>query len=120
MLVSEKKKTLHRAQIESFLRKDLMENESQANWDWEADLRFAEFIGDAEAVKDISRGLRSNNLLDVVQWHAFWKKKITQKRLHHLNNMVKSGLVRAMWVGSGPCGKSDLGVSRIRTYSLRG
>ena len=101
-----------------FLLADLKNYLTQSSWDWCADERFAEHIGykDYSTIVDCLNSGAPGPLRRAVS--LTWKKPVTDRRLRVLRKLVGSGLVESYWVGTGRGGKSEFGVSRIRSYGL--
>lgn len=87
----------------AILLADLRAGNSQGAWDWPADLRFAIAIGDKEAIDDIQRAMKSNapwSLL-LAAYKGLVDARITQRRLRALRALIRDGLVRGYWSGTG-------------------
>ncbi len=106
----------------AFILRDMRTNGfgSQGSWDWPADLRFAEHMGDRDAI-DLYR--------DILKSHAPFPFQIAaQKRVDHVRRrrlralrlLVKQGHVEAWWLGAGVGGHTEFGVRRLRAYALKG
>jgi hypothetical protein len=106
---------------EEFLLADLAGHEFVFSWDWQADLRFARFLGETKIVESIEAAMASHapwpNLFDFYQTIV---KPVTQRRLRVLRSLVKAGKAEAEWVSSGECGRANYGVTRFRAYRLSG
>lgn len=103
---------------EEFLIKDLEENESQSSWDWEADFRFAKQFYPNEC-KDIALIIRSQTLhAHQIVAHRLLAEKTKSSRLRTMRRLIKKGIVKAYWVGTGWGGKHDFGINRVRAYFL--
>jgi hypothetical protein len=101
---------------ESFLIDELKSDRMQSSWDWESDLRFAErFDMDCELLRE---AIDSSAPLKFRYMSANFNKTIKQRRLSALRRLVKKGVVRAWWSGTGVGGASEFGVGRVRSYSL--
>jgi hypothetical protein len=102
---------------------DMRKHGPQASWDWEADLRFAQAISDDEAVKDCQELLRSANRgsiwpLLIIAHQELVGKRITRRRVRALRRLVQERRAKAFWLGTGPQGRADFGVGRVRHYKL--
>jgi hypothetical protein len=102
-----------------FLLNDLQENGPQAAWDWPADLRFAEHVGDSDVAQILKWAIHSRTVLPVliatVKLHG---GQINQRRLRALRLLIHTGKVDAQWSGMGERGVHDFGVNRTRVYHL--
>ncbi len=102
-----------------FLLNDLQENGPQASWDWPADMRFAQHVGDTDTAQLLEWAIHSQTVLPVliatVKLHGEWVK---QRRLRALRLLAHMGKVQAKWDGMGERGVHDFGVSRTRVYYL--
>lgn len=102
---------------EEFILTDLKENYSQCSWDWPADERFAEHLKVEDTL--ICEAMDSGAPLALrIAASSTWHN-ITQKRIAILRGLCKLGYVDAYWAGTGPGGKTEFGVNRIRTYALK-
>lgn len=101
---------------ERFLLDDLRENHAQSSWDWPADERFAEHVGDGDNLITESMESGAPSAFRIAAAKTW--ERITQRRLRALRALVKRGLVVAFWSGTGPGGFTDFGVRRVRTYDL--
>jgi hypothetical protein len=99
----------------------MIEHGGTESWDWDADLAFAEYLGDDESVKMIRAAKRSAAPFPFIKsaWRLTWRKTITNNRLRILRSLVKQGKVIAYWQGTGYGGTVDFGVGRVRSYRLR-
>lgn len=99
-----------------FLLADMEKHGGQSSWDWEADRRFAEFIGDTEAADMLNRAIKSE-AVDCFRFAAArTARHVTRKRLRVLNDLRKRGLVDSGWIGTQEGGRNTFGVGRIRAY----
>jgi len=91
------------------------------SWDWEMDLKFAERVGDDEAVDLLKRLLKSDSPfpLQIRVWDDGIRWSLTKRRLRSLRKLVHEGLVETDWAGTGRGGLADFGVSRIRGYIMK-
>ena len=96
---------------------DLKQHGGQSSWDWEADARFAEIIGDFESAK-ILWGVVHSSTMVFRQLTIVQKTGITKKRLRALRRLVKLGLVESSWESLGAGGRNIFGVGRLRGYNL--
>lgn len=87
-----------------------------SSWDWEMDRKFAEKIGDEDAVKLLKEF--GGSVLAMREHDRCIRPTITARRLRALRKLVGMGLVTSYWVGTGWGGRSDLGVNRLRGYML--
>ena len=87
--------------------------------DWEADLAFAEHLQDKEAAEILKLMLKSASPLLIQVSRTNIPDRVKKKRLKVLNELVKQGLIRASWIGTGDDGgKNTCGLGRIREYRL--
>ena len=106
--------------LDQFLLDDLKAHGGQSSWDWNADQRLAEWLGNAEAVEGIEAAKHAGGLLVyALGVHSLYAKKIKRIRLAGLRKLVKAGLVESWWIGLGYGGGSEFGVNRVRTYRLK-
>ncbi len=107
-------------QQRDFLKREL-KRESQSSWDWEADSRFAEFLGEKQIAKDLLHAARNVGLIyfAVTAWEMFEGPRIKRLRLRRMNELEQEGIVISEWRGTGPDGKTLYGVNRNRAYFLR-
>jgi hypothetical protein len=103
--------------LKKLMMKDLEEYGEQSSWDWDADLRFAIMINDEKSITIIQEALKSYSTSQV-RCQAVAETGITKKRLRVLNGLIRLGLVKASWVGTGEGGRNLYGVSRVRSYEL--
>ncbi len=87
-----------------------------SSWDWEMDLKFAEKIGDEEAVKLLKE--LGGSVLAIREHDRYIRPTTTDRRLRALRKLVEKGLVESYWVGTGWGGRNDTGVNRLRGYML--
>ena len=100
-----------------FLINDFKEHPVQSSWDFEADLRFAKAIGDKEAVELIKPMLNGGFLPAILAiFRHTIRPRITNRRLRAMRKLVKQGLVKIGWLGTGYGGKTEFGVNRVRSY----
>lgn len=98
---------------------DLEQHGSQGSWDWEADLRFAQAIGDKEAVDDLKKCLRSSAVFALlISAQRGLVGHITRRRVRALQQLVRDGKAKAYWLGTGAYGKTEFGTNRVRHYEL--
>lgn len=99
---------------------DMQKHGDHGAWDWEADLRFAQAIGDDEAVRDCANLLRSNApyALQIMAHRVVIAPRITWRRVRALRQLVRGGKARSFWLGTGPRGRTEFGVNRVRHYRL--
>ena len=98
---------------------DILQTHTQgitSSWDWEMDRKFAEMIGDEEAVKLLKEF--GDSVLAMREHDRCIRPTITARRLRALRKLVGMGLVTSYWIGTGWGGRSDLGVNRLRGYSI--
>lgn len=100
-----------------FLLDDLKKHGVQMSWDWEADLRFAEAIGDKQS-SEILWLVVNGGAPTAVKWSHVQRTGIPQKRMRYLRQLVKRGDVISYWSGSEEGGKCQFGVNRFRNYAL--
>jgi len=102
------------------VRLDLAKHGAQDSWDWQADLRFAEAVGDEEAVKDCKDLLKSHAPFPtLIMFHRLALGRIQQRRVRALRLLVRAKEVRAWWLGTGPYGRTEFGVNRVRHYETQ-
>lgn len=107
-------------EIQDFLMTDLKENGSQSSWDFQADLRFAKFLKEEEAVADLERILFSSAPLALIlDAHSALIGKVKNKRLAGLRELVSMGEAESFWMGLGQGSMNQFGAKRVRCYSLR-
>lgn len=110
-----------RNDIDRWLYEDIKEHGPQSSWDWEAELRFARFVGDTHAAEWIEKavdskaptGLRCAVVESVYQ-------RVHRQRLEGLRRLKARGIVTASWIGGGAGCWYELGVRRFRLYQLAG
>jgi hypothetical protein len=113
-----KKKTKH--ELRDFMLNEMKEYGYQSSWDWAADLRFAEFIGDETAVEMLHEIMKSNTVWPIIiAVHEQCIGKVKRKRLSILRELVSMGEADSWWTGTGHGGGHDFGAKRVRTYGLR-
>jgi hypothetical protein len=91
----------------------------QSSWDWTADKRFAEFLGDV-AMCEALRVLIESSAVSTIRasYHDAYIRPLTERRLRALRSLVREGLVMAYWQGAGAGWRSEFGVGRFRVYVL--
>ena len=87
-----------------------------SSWDWEMDLKFAEKIGDEDAVNLLKE--LGGSVLAIREHDRYIRPTITARRLRALRKLVDMGLVRSYWVGTGYGGRADFGINRLRGYEI--
>lgn len=87
-----------------------------SSWDWEMDLKFAREIGDEDVV-DLLKEL-GGSVLAFREYNRCIRPTVTARRLRALRELVKKGMVRSHWVGTGYGGRADFGVNRLRGYEI--
>jgi len=105
--------------LDKFLLDDLKAHGGQSSWDWDADLRLAEWLGNAEAVEGIKAAQGTQLFPYAFAIHRKFGNKVKQIRLSGLRQLVQDGLVESWWAGTGEAGGTQLGVNRVRTYHLK-
>ena len=103
---------------QKFLLANLKANGPQSSWDWQADHRFALAAGLTEEAEKIRLVLRSHAPTIFRDEVMFSVKHVKTRRLRALQALVKKGLVRSAWVGTGAGGKNEFSVNRCRAYFL--
>jgi hypothetical protein len=102
-----------------FLKADMRKHGAQASWNWEADLRFAEFIDDAIAVDCLKTLLGSAAPFPLqIASHRACVTRTKRRRLRALRFMKDIGIVETGWIGTGEGGATEFGPRRIRYYGL--
>lgn len=102
----------------NFLIKDMKNNGGASAWDWEADYRFACHLGDEETAEIILAAIQSHAPENFRVYAMMKCKRITDLRLRIMRKLVRDGVARAYWAGTGEGGKSRFGVNKIRHYQL--
>lgn len=100
---------------------DMRKHGSQGAWDWEADLRFARAIGaSADLIQDCQSLLKSQAPFPLlIAFHRqIIRQPITLRRGRALRKLVRSGKAKSYWLGTGPYGRVEFGVNRVRHYEL--
>lgn len=90
----------------------------QGSWHWDADARFARAIGDHGAAGVIEDAYSHAYLLTYQLAAMYSVRHIKRRRLRALRKLVKQGLVKAHWRGTGPGGATEFGTNRVRQYGL--
>lgn len=103
-----------------FILKDMRSYHGQSSWDWEADLRFARFLGDKEAEVIINDACHCSLVpMAVALMHTKAALRVKGKRLDLLRELVREGLVEKWPLGTGQCGRTDCGISWAMSYHLK-
>lgn len=106
------------ADIRDWVLADLEKNQVQTSWDWEADMRLARAMGDTETAETLRQVMGSAaTLVTRDAAHAACAGRIRARRMRALAELTRQGLLQASWVGTGPGGGNELGVTRIRCWS---
>ena len=110
------------SKIDEFILADLQDHQGLTHsHDWDADLRFAEFVGD----KDMSDWLRygvvdsDGTSFYRVRNYRLYCSKIKKKRLAALRRLQSRGIVESSWSGTGYEGYELSGLRRVRMYMLK-
>jgi hypothetical protein len=107
---------MHR--VKRLLLTDLENNGSQASIDLEADARFAKIIGDPISEKTILEAIEAGETSELPKNCGLIAIGIRDRRLRVLNGLVKMKLVKAGWTGTKSGGIKNIGVNRVRIYTL--
>jgi hypothetical protein len=104
----------------SIVRADMATHDGMgSSWDWEADLRFAQAIGDDGAATWADQLARSQMplplRLDLYTAHC---GHITRRRRRAMGELVRRGWATASWIGLGEGSRAAFGVGRSRVYEL--
>ena len=91
-------------------------------WDWDADLQLAVTLGLRASAKECGRVIASHApfALSISYFNADPDICFVHRlRISGLRELQRDGVVYGFWCGTGPGGKLEFGVGRIRGYAMR-